>query len=34
MEGTVVDEMETSPEDGSDEPDEDSTLVLQVNGDG
>ena len=34
METTVVDEMKTSPEDGPDEPDEDSTLVLEVNGDG
>ena len=33
MEGAVVDEMKTSPEGGSDEPDEDSTLVLEVNGD-
>ena len=34
MEGVVVDEMMNSPEGGPDEPDEDSTLVLEVNGDG
>ena len=34
MEGAVVDEMRTSPEDRPDEPDGHSTLVLEVNGDG